>query len=336
MPPQPPRLGDLHCDWLLQYAEETTVFDPSLYQGVKERLPQADGYLTGAASAVISCYRREADWETQKAPWSALDALITRIEAEFPGRLLMSRDDLGRWRDDPDGMCWALIGVEGFDSLIRAPNDLNHLKRLFDRGVRLFQPIYATTSLLGGSAQPGDNRGLEPLGRSFVAELGQLAHDSGGPRPILDLAHLNPQTMSDILAILENDPALLSRLLLVYSHGAVFHPAYRRPRAISIDNLARLRALGGTVGLCVGPPFYRSGEVLKAAVETVASVPFLGKAGIEGIAIGTDFLGVEQTQAGLSNVGEVVDWIAKTFPAAQAEAIIAGNASKLFESAMGA
>ena len=27
-------------------------------------------------------------------------ALITRIEAEFPGRLLMSRDDLGRWRDD--------------------------------------------------------------------------------------------------------------------------------------------------------------------------------------------------------------------------------------------
>ena len=49
--------------------------------------------------------------------------------------------------------------------------DLSRLPRLFEQGVRLFQPVYTVTSLLGGSSSPDDDRGLTDLGRSFLEAL---------------------------------------------------------------------------------------------------------------------------------------------------------------------
>src|SRR3954449_2799317 len=137
-----PRLVDLHADWLLQYAPETTLFDPALYATVPQRLGQAEGYLGGTWAAIVSCFREAEDWARQADPWAALGQLITRIEAEFAGRLLIGADDHRRWQDDPRGLCWGVIGVEGFDATVRTAGDLDGLPRLFERGVRLFQPVY--------------------------------------------------------------------------------------------------------------------------------------------------------------------------------------------------
>src|SRR4051794_29416527 len=102
------RLIDLHTDWLLQYAPETTVFDPALYPRIPQRLPQAEGYLSGTSAAVLSCYRNADDWSRQPEPWQALGSLIARAEAEFSGRLLCGPADVARWDDDLDGLCWGM------------------------------------------------------------------------------------------------------------------------------------------------------------------------------------------------------------------------------------
>ncbi|WP_406697250.1 membrane dipeptidase [Singulisphaera sp. Ch08] len=328
-PKTPPRLIDLHTDWILQYAQETTVFDPALYPGVLGRLGQSDGYLQGTWVAILSCYRRAEDWSSQADPWAALGALIARIEAEFPGRLLIGPEDLARCLDDPEGLCWGLIGIEGFDALVRSEEDLGHLPRLFERGVRLFQPVYTATSVLAGSSAPGDDRGLTDLGRLFLQTLADLVIEPGGSRPVFDLAHLNPRAASEALAWFEAEPARAARVIPVYSHGTLWHEAYDSPRAITLENLTRLRALGGVVGLSVSPPFFTAADQIKAAIETTASIPFLGRPGPEGIAIGTDFLGVDQTLAGLGTVAEVVAWLAASFDTDTATALIQGNAWEL-------
>ncbi len=178
-----PRLIDLHCDWLLQYAQETTLYDPAHYPWVPGRIAQTEGYLGTTRAAILSCYRAADDWAAQADPWRALAELITRIEAEFSGRLLIDRDDWRRWQDDePDGLTWGLIGIEGFDCLIREVGDLDRLSGLFERGVRLFQPVYGASSRLGGSAEPGDDRGLTDLGRAFLQVLFDLVpSERGGP-----------------------------------------------------------------------------------------------------------------------------------------------------------
>ncbi len=66
MTPPPPRLIDLHTDWLLQYATETTLFDPALYRRVQGRIGQAEGYLQATGAAVPSCSRDADDWEARQ------------------------------------------------------------------------------------------------------------------------------------------------------------------------------------------------------------------------------------------------------------------------------
>ena len=56
---------------------------------------------------------------------------------------------------------------------------------------------------------------------------------------------------------------------------------------------------------------------------------------MEGIAIGTDFLGVDQTLPGLGNAHEVIKWVSSTFDLVTSRAILYGNAAGLLGQALG-
>ena len=71
--------------------------------------------------------------------------------------------------------------------------------------------------------------------------------------------------MADILTWFEADSTRRKRVIPIYSHGALYHPGFAAPRAITLENLRRLRALGGFMGFSVSPPFYWS-----ASAETQA------------------------------------------------------------------
>ena len=90
------RLIDLHCNWLRQYARETTTFDPAAHAAIPERLAQLTGYMTATSAAVLASARTAADWEAQPDPWRSLGELIARNEAEFSGRLLIGPADFTR------------------------------------------------------------------------------------------------------------------------------------------------------------------------------------------------------------------------------------------------
>ena len=320
----PTRLIDLHVDWLLQYAPDSSAFDPARYPNIKDRLPQAAGYLQATRAAILACYRAADEWADRPDPWAALVELIARIEAEFAGRLLIGVDDFDRWEDDQAGMTWGIVGVEGFDPLIRATADLDRLAPLFERGVRLFQPVYTSTTLLGGSSAPGDDRGLTDLGRAFLdALLAAVPADSPrSPRALLDLAHLNPATSGDVLAWYEADPARAERLIPIYSHGAPVHAGFDAPRALPVEHLRRLRALGGYVGVSVSPPFFGSIEEVEAAIRMIAEIPWKGEAGMRGIGIGTDFLGINETLPRLGDAEQVIKWAFQRFGKADANALL--------------
>ena len=334
----PTRLIDLHVDWMLQYTPDSTAFDPAHYPGIKARLPQAVGYLQTARAAIVSCYRNADEWAARTDPWQALIELMARIEAEFSGRLLIGLDDFDRWEDDKNGLTWGIIGIEGFDATIRSTADLPRLATLFERGVRLFQPVYSATSALGGSSAPGDDRGLTPLGREFLDALFAAVPNPNGPSPqaLLDLAHLNPLTSGEVLDWFEADPTRTDRLVPIYSHGAPAHDGFATPRALPLDHLRRLRALGGFVGVSVSPPFFTAAEEVEAAIRLIADIPFRGQPGMQGIGIGTDFLGINLTLPKLGDAEQVVDWVLSRFDKPTANALLHDNARRLLAQITGA
>jgi membrane dipeptidase len=331
------RLIDLHCNWLQQYATETTLFDPSLYAEVPDRLRRLDGYLLGTSVAVLVCGRKPEEWTKQADAWQSLGALLTRYQAEFTGRLLCNLADAARWRAEPaDGLCWGVLAVGGLDALIREPCDLDRLPGLFQRGVRVFQLVAHHAGLLAGSDHSGDDRGLTELGRDVLARLAELAAgEETGPRPILDLAHLNSRSRSELLHWFEHDSVRSRALLLVHSHGAWDGLPPPEPGGSGPADLPRMRALGGVVGLTPCASSYPAPAALQAAIETIASVPFEGRAGYEGIALGSNFLGLDQPTPGLHDVGRIARWIGRSFDRPTAAALSAGNARQLLLRSVG-
>jgi membrane dipeptidase len=332
------RLIDLHCNWALQYAGETCQYDAAAYADVRTRLNQVEGYLTGTGIAVLTCGRRPGDWAEQPDAWKTLGEMIARYEAEFCGRLLIGPEDVRRWNaEPPDGIGWGILGIEGFDALVRQPDDLDRLPDLFRRGVRVFQLVETAASALGGAAVPGDDRGLTELGQAFLDRLEGIAQasDPSGPCPVIDLADLNSRATDEVLAWFESDPTRLRRLLLVRSHGTIETPHRAVVTGLSAENLQRFRALGGVVGLSPGLPFFDSPERFRDGIEAIAAVPFRGLTGYTGIGMGTDFLNLEQSLPHIENVSRLTEWLAANFSPEAATSLIRASACTLLVQAAG-
>jgi membrane dipeptidase len=331
------RLVDLHCDWLRQYATETTLYEADLYPEIPGRVGRLDGYLLGTSLAVLTCSRKAEDWSRRPDPWQSLGLLIARHEAEFAGRLLRDAGDAPRWRSSPaDGMCWGVIGVAGFDSLVREAVDLDRLPALFHRGVRVFQPIAAGGGVLGGSMAPGDGRGLTGLGLAFLDRVAEIARRfDGSPRAILDLAGMNAAAIADALGWLDGQPTTSGRPLIVVSHGT-------GPQECPLDdsspegrNLREIRSRGGLIGLMPGRPGCETTEDLERRIEAIAAMPFEGRPGYQGIAIGTDLLELDQVPSSLGSAREILRWLRHAFDREVAEAIAVGNARRLLLRSVG-
>ncbi len=328
------RLIDLHLNWLRQYATETTEPDPALYPEVADRVGRLDGYLLGCTLSVLAIGRKPVDWTSQPDPWAALGRMIARCEAEFAGRLLRDPADIETWRAWPeDGMCWGVLGVGGLDFLIRSAADLDRLPELFERGVRVFQPIAATEGNLGGSMAPGDDRGLTELGRALLDRLAGLANDPAGTRPVLDLAGMNAATMTDVLKWLETSGTALPVAL---SHGTIDYRSILDGSATGVRVVRNLRARGVVIGLTPGLPGAEGPDELKSLVDAIAAIPFEDEPGPEGIAIGSNLMGVDRSAPGLASAREMTRWIAKSFDRATGAAITSGNAGRLLLRAVGA
>jgi membrane dipeptidase len=322
------RLVDLQCDWLRQYATEMTLYERSLYPEIPGRVGRLDGYLLGTSLAVLVCARKPVDWSKQPDAWSALGLMISRYEAEFAGRIIRDAADVARWRSSPaDGLCWGVLGVAGFDFLVRDAGDLDRMPGLFERGVRVFQPVASERGVLGGSAVPGDDRGLTDLGRAFLGQLAELS--AGGdarPRPILDLAGMNAATMADILRWFETGPASSGRLPIAVSHGTDGYRAVLDRSSRDARNLSDVRARGGVIGLTPGLPGCETPEEWKRLIDAIADVPDDGPAGHFGIAVGSDLLGVDHVAAGLASAREITRTLGQAFDRKAAAALTAVNA----------
>ena len=318
MPPasqqEPPRLIDLRIDWLSQYAPESNIFGPETIARANRGIPRVEGYLGATSASFLMLGRDPENWAQRGDPWASLAELLARCEAEFPGRLLIGRDDLDRWRDDPDGLTWGVLGVGGFDRLVRSTADLERLPGLFARGVRVFQIVGTAGNELAGSWFEGDDRGLTDLGRAFLDAVASLGTD---PRPIVDLAGLGPVALREVLDWLESRGS--DRLLVMRSHGPIV-----------VDDIVRLAALGGIVGLGASSRSFATAAELKDAYEAIAS-----RFGFLGIGLATDALGDALGLGGLQTAGEIREWTRSNFPAEVARAILHDNVAGLIARSVG-
>lgn len=199
---------------------------------------------------------------------------------------------------------------------------LQNLRTLYKRGVRLITLTWNYPNCIGypNFQWEHKDKGLTAFGEEVVAEMNRLGM-------LIDVSHLSDQGFYDA--------ARLSKKPFVASHSDA-RTVVNHWRNLSDDMLKKLAEKGGVAGLNLEPEFLGDGGSVEAMVKHV--IHMANTAGIEAIAIGTDFDGCSPLTA-ITNIGDIhilVHALSKAgFSDEDIEKIMYRNAKRVIKDVLG-
>lgn len=154
---------------------------------------------------------------------------------------------------------------------------LQNIRNLYRLGVRLITLTWNYPNCIGypNFEWQYKDKGLTSFGKEVVAEMNRLGM-------LIDVSHLSDQGFYDVVK-LSNKP-------FVASHSNA-RSVTNHPRNLSDDMLRMLAEKGGVTGLNLESEFLGDGGSLEAIIRHVRHMK--NTAGIDVVAIGTDFDGTE-------------------------------------------
>lgn len=261
--------------------------------------------------------------------------IARRVIAKYPERLLPATSSADVARARKEGKIASFMGMEGGHVL---ENSLGALRAYYDLGARYLTLTHNVT-LDWADAALGETKhgGLTNFGREVVREMNRLGM-------LVDLSHVSPGVMSNALDVAEAP--------VIFSHSSA-RALTDHPRNVPDSILARLPKNGGVVMVTFVPGFINTqvmeyerrarewrptgvveGDTVeyrrqrqawraanpspRASLQDVADhIEHVRKvAGVDHVAIGSDFDGIDTTPEALEDVSK--------FPALFAELVRRG------------
>jgi membrane dipeptidase len=165
---------------------------------------------------------------------------------------------------------------------------LENLLAFYAAGVRVMTITWnnSTSWAISGQDSRADNVGLSDFGKQVIRTMDSLGM-------IIDISHVGRKTVDDILAT--------SRNPIIASHSGVY--ALRNHyRNLTDSQIQAIAQRGGVIGVVFYPTFLvSSGQArLDNVVQHIDYIRNL--VGVDYIAVGSDFDGIETTPIGLEDV----------------------------------
>jgi len=218
---------------------------------------------------------------------------------------------------DASGKFAGVIGVEGGHAI---ENDLQKLSALYDLGARYLTITWNNS--LPWAVSAADSRsstvGLSEFGRQVIRTMDSLGM-------IVDVSHTGIKTIQDILATTKNP--------IIASHSGVraLNNHYRNLTDAQIDSIA---ARGGVIGVVFYPTFLSSRRT--ATIDTVIRhIDYIrNRVGVDAIAIGADYDGMESVPVGLEDVSKLPNLtnalLRRGYSISDVHKILGGNYLRVF------
>ena len=319
-----PTFFDLHCDTLLIMRQENCRLDNAPGHIDLDKLTNGGSMLQCFADFIPSHDFAEKIGVSEE-PWDFFLHQAERFEREtacFPDRLRPVRSMEELRQNRALGLASAMLTVEDAACV---DGRLERLHTMYDRGVRMISLTWNYENCIGfpNSADPVLHaKGLKDFGFEMLDEMGRFGM-------VVDVSHLSEGGFWDVAR--ENKKPFIA------SHSCA------RALCDHSRNLTdeQLRALGDGGGVC-GVNFYSrflrpdadytSNEDILRHMEYIAN-----RAGIEAVALGSDFDGIDctlemQDYGGLAHLGEL---IADRFGGDNAEKIFYRNTLRVFTDVIG-
>ena len=263
---------DFHCDTITEihdHPEKGNLLENSLYIDLK-KLKRGGCFIQDFALWV--------DREKTTDVWGRYEALLATWKKESAlhrDRLqpIHSRGDIREAEED--GKIGALLSIEGGEVV---GGSVEKLRQVYKDGVRLMTLTWNYPNEIGWpNGMEGKDRGITPKGWEIIEAMESL-------HMVVDTSHLNDEGTKEILLRCRRPP--------MASHSdARAVTAHRRNLP---DDLIRLFGeKGGLIGLNFANHFTGTTEVTKLENIVRHALYIRNLAGIETLALGSDFDGIE-------------------------------------------
>ena len=277
-PDEPPiMVVDLHVDLPWQIHFKGRAVD--LSEGHARLRALKDGGYGGIVFPIYlpdKTHEDGAHIEDADAVLATIEKVIAKNSAFLP---------LGSAFAEP-GRISTFLAIEGAGAFAA---DVTQIDRFIDRGLRLVSPAHGKNSLLSASATgKAVDFGLTDLGKSFCERV-------YGKGALIDVSHVSDAAFADIVVIAAKHGAPV-----VATHSNARAVA-KMPRNLTDAQLRIIAATGGVAGVNFHAPFVTGGADATLD-DVVRQVDYLVKiAGIEHVAVGSDFDGGITTPVGLED-----------------------------------
>jgi len=220
-----------------------------------------------------------------------------------------------------NGKIAAVIGVEGGHTI---ENSLDNLANLYEQGMRYMTITWNNSTSWAISAKDSRSTtvGLSDFGRSVIRTMDSLG-------VIIDVSHTGIKTIQDILQVTTNP--------IIATHSGVrsIKNHYRNLYDSQINDIANS---GGVIGVVFYPPFLTTGTAdIDDVIQHIDYIVNL--VGIDYVAIGSDFDGIEVTPVGLEDVSKfpalTLKLLEHRYSQEDVEKILGGNFMRVFERVYG-
>lgn len=187
--------------------------------------------------------------------------------------------------DAQPGEANVFLTIEGGEAFGSDLDNVNHFATL---GVRAAALLWNNENRLGHPAIGSDPSGLTLFGREVVLRMQAC-------RMAVDVSHLNPRGVDDVLAL---------GCVPMASHSCA-RALCDHPRNLTDSQLRAIFRIGGFVGVNFYPHFLTSGThaTIDHVIDHMAHMCALG--GENHIGIGSDFDGIEVHPEGLRNAADI-------------------------------
>jgi membrane dipeptidase len=277
---------DLHNDVM-----EKVVFGYQM--GIRHTTDQSDlpRFRDGGVDAQM--FAVWTDWRDSVAhPY--YDFTLAMVDS-FNSQIRQNSADFGQARTSEEileanaaGKLAGVLAVEGGHAI---ENDLAKLRTFYEKGARYLTITWNNSLPWAVSAADARSTtvGLSDFGRQVIRTMDSLGM-------IIDVAHTGIKTIWDILATTKNP--------IVATHSGVraLNNHTRNLTDAQIDSIAKR---GGVIGVVFYPPFLspRASATIDTVIRHIDYIK--NRVGIDYVAIGSDFDGIESVPVGLEDVAKL-------------------------------
>ncbi|TDD26822.1 membrane dipeptidase [Kribbella turkmenica] len=224
-------------------------------------------YRDGAATAILATVTTSDDLPGTIERLSGFHRLVR----SNPDELMIAESVADIEQAKQDGKLALVLQFQNGRPLGRDAGMVELYQRM---GVSVIQLTYNHRNNLGDGCMEPENAGLSQFGRQVVREMNRHG-------VLVDLSHTGERTSLD--AIEHSDSPV------VFSHANA-KSVHNHPRNITDEQISKVAATGGLVGVCAFPAFITDKTDRPSVDDVVAHVDHVVQvAGIDHVGFGVDF-----------------------------------------------